>query len=269
MSRLCIHTITTKPWEIEHAIEQYAAVGVKGISIWQQAVEGKDLKEIRKRVEDSGMEVVSYVRGGFFPSLEPEKRKAAIEHNQAMIEEAAALGAPLLVMVCGAEPRQSLVQSRIHIREGLEALIPHAQTYGVKLGMEPLHPMYADTRSAINTLGQANDIAEELASPWIGVVVDVYHLWWDPTLQEEILRCGKHDNLFAYHICDWRIPTEDMLNDRGLMGEGCIPLAEIGRWVKQAGFVGYEEVEIFSQRWWAEDQDIFLKKIVEAYAEIG
>ena len=265
MEPLCIHTITTKPWEIEVAIQKYAAAGVKGISIWQQAVAGKNLSEVRQLVQDAGMEVVSYVRGGFFPSMDPEKRQSAISHNQQLIEEAAALGAPLLVMVCGAEPRQSLDQSRTHIQEGLEALIPIAEKNQVKLGIEPLHPMYADTRSAINTLGQANDMAEAISSPWVGVVVDVYHLWWDPSLKQEILRCGQYNNLLAYHICDWRVPTEDMLNDRGLMGEGCIPIAEISRWVKQAGFNGFTEVEIFSHRWWAEDQDIFLGKIIEAY----
>lgn len=267
MGSLCIHTITTKPWEIEVAIEKYAAAGVQGISIWQQAVEGKDLAEIRAQVQAAGMEVVSYVRGGFFPSLDPEKRESAIAHNQQLIEEAAALGAPLLVMVCGAEPRQSLELSRKHIQEGLEALLPIAEKNKVQMGIEPLHPMYADTRSAINTMGQANDMAEAINSPWVGVVVDVYHLWWDPTLKQEILRCGQYNNLLAYHICDWRVPTEDMLNDRGLMGEGCIPIAEISRWVKQAGFDGFTEVEIFSNRWWKEDQDIFLGKIIEAYEE--
>ncbi len=265
MPPLCIHTITTKPWDIETAIEKYSHAGVEGISIWQQAVEGKDLQLIQEKVKNAGMKVVSYVRGGFFPSLDPEKRDSAIAHNQKMIEEAAALGAPLLVMVCGAEPRQSLDQSRKQIQDGLESLLPYAEKHGVKLGIEPLHPMYADTRSAINTLGQANDMAEAINSPWVGVVVDVYHLWWDPYLKQEILRCGQHNNLLAYHICDWRIPTEDMLNDRGLMGEGCIPIGEISRWVKQAGFEGLTEVEIFSHRWWAEDQEVFLKKIMEAY----
>ena len=123
--------------------------------------------------------------------------------------------------------------------------------------------MYADTRSAINTLAQANDMAEAFASPWVGVAVDVYHLWWDPALQQEIKRCGK--NLFAFHICDWRIPTRDLLLDRGLMGEGCIPIAQIREWVEATGFNGFHEVEIFSTEYWSGDQQLFLQKIKHAY----
>ena len=127
--------------------------------------------------------------------------------------------------------------------------------------------MYADSRSAINTLSQANDMAEELNSPWVGVAVDVYHLWWDPFLEKEIKRCGENKNLAAFHICDWKTPTTDMLLDRGLMGEGCIPLKKIRSWVEDAGFTGFNEVEIFSTAWWKEDQSAFLNKIIKAYKE--
>ncbi|HEX8038500.1 MAG TPA: sugar phosphate isomerase/epimerase, partial [Chryseosolibacter sp.] len=145
--------------------------------------------------------------------------------------------------------------------------LPHAQSAGVKLAIEPLHPMYADTRSAINTLGQANEMAEAIGSPWAGVAVDVYHLWWDPALETEIKRCGRHGNLLAFHICDWNMPTTDLLLDRGLMGEGCIPVSTIRSWVEEAGFRGFHEVEIFSNRFWKEDQGAFLKKIIRAYRE--
>lgn len=269
LSQLCIHTITTKPWPIETAIEKYSQAGIKGISIWQNAVEGKDLAKIKQMLDDHRMEVVSYVRGGFFPSASEGKRQEAIDHNKRLLEEAAALGAPLLVLVCGADPAQSLPVSRAQIQFGIEACIETAAQHQVRLGIEPLHPMYADTRSAISTLGQANDLAEGIQSEWVGIVVDVYHLWWDPDLEKEIRRCGNNGHLLAYHICDWRIPTADMLNDRGLMGEGCIPLKEIKGYVETAGFRGYHEVEIFSNRWWAADQDEFLGKIVEAYGEIG
>ena len=146
-------------------------------------------------------------------------------------------------------------------------LIPDASAAGIKLTIEPLHPMYADTRSAINTLAQANDMAEELNSPWVGVAVDVYHLWWDPFLEKEIKRCGENGNLMAFHICDWKVPTTDLLLDRGLMGEGCIPVKKIRSWVEAAGFTGFNEVEIFSNAWWKEDQSEFLKKIIKAYKE--
>jgi sugar phosphate isomerase/epimerase len=127
--------------------------------------------------------------------------------------------------------------------------------------------MYADTRSAINTLAQANDMASELNSPLVGVAVDVYHLWWDPTLEQEIKRCGKNNHLFAFHICDWNVPTNDFLWDRGLMGEGCIPVGKIRGWVGETGFDGFYEVEIFSTKFWNEDQSQFLKKIITAYKE--
>ena len=127
--------------------------------------------------------------------------------------------------------------------------------------------MYADTRSAINTIAQANDLAEALNSPWVGVAVDVYHLWWDPSLESEIKRCGRNNNLLAFHICDWKSPTTDMLNDRGLMGEGCIPLRKIRSWVEDTGFQGFIEVEIFSNEYWKMDQSEFLGKIVKAYKE--
>ena len=171
----------------------------------------------------------------------------------------------MLVLVCGSHPGQSLETSRNQIREGIRAILPAAEEAGVRLAIEPLHPMYADDRSAINTLKQANEMVEALGSPRLGVAVDVYHVWWDPGLREQILRCGKHGHLFAFHLCDWLTPTRHMLLDRGLMGEGCIPLREITEWMEEAGFRGYHEVEIFSERWWGVDQGGFLDRIVEAY----
>jgi sugar phosphate isomerase/epimerase len=263
--RLCLHTITTRPWSIEEAARKYAAAGIRWISVWRDALEGRDLLRVEQMLRDEGLAVASLVRGGFFASVDPEKRKEAIAENRRALEEAAAVNAPLLVLVCGADPRQSLVDSREQIREGIEVLIPMAGELGVKLGIEPLHPMYADTRSAINTLKQANDMVEVIGSGQVGVVVDVYHLWWDPDLETEIRRCGELDRLFAFHICDWKVPTGDMLNDREIMGRGCIPLAKIRNWVEETGFQGPMEVEIFSTHHWSRDQDEYLKDIIEAY----
>ena len=214
------------------------------------------------------VEVVSYVRGGFFPQGTKEKRQAAVQQNIDMLEEAAAIGAPLLVLVCGADPEAGLEKSREQIRDGIEMILPKARELGVKLGIEPLHPMYADTRSAINTLKQANDMVAQIGDEMVGVVVDVYHLWWDDELEGEIGRAGEEGALLAYHICDWKVPTNHMLTDRGLMGEGCIPLGKITDWVYRAGFTGFEEVEIFSEQYWAMDQGVFLEKIVEAYRKL-
>ena len=185
--------------------------------------------------------------------------------NRLAIDEAEALGCPMVVLVCGAEPRIPLAQSREQIKAGIEAILPYAEQANVKLAIEPLHPMYADTRSGINTMEQANEMAEYFQSDFVGVAVDVYHLWWDPHLEKEIYRCGDNDNLFAFHICDWLSPTVDMLNDRGLMGDGCINVKEIRGWVEKAGFDGFNEVEIFSNKHWSEDQHVFLDKIKSAY----
>lgn len=267
LSQLCIHTITTNPWKIEEAAKKYSAAGVKGITVWRDALDGRNIKQTGEMLREHDLTIVSLCRGGFFPHKDLSKRKQAIDDNRKAIEEAAELGTKMLVLVCGADPSQSLEESRKQIRDGIAAVIPDASAAGVKLTIEPLHPMYADTRSAINTLAQANDMAEELNSPWVGIAVDVYHLWWDTNLEKEIKRCGENGNLMAFHICDWKVPTTDMLLDRGLMGEGCIPLKQIRSWVEDAGFTGFNEVEIFSNVYWKEEQSQFLKKIITAYKE--
>ena len=267
LNRCCIHTITTKPWSLTESVDNYLAAGVKGISVWQNAVEGMTHAQAGELIRRNGLDVVSYVRGGFYPSTSAAERAKAIEHNKKLIEEAAALGAPLIVLVCGASPDQPLEVSRQQIREGIEATIPLAQQLGVKLAIEPLHPMYAADRSAINTLAQANDMAEAIGSPMVGIAVDVYHLWWEPNLEAEIKRCGAHNHLLAYHVCDWKVNTVDLLNDRGLMGEGCIDLKKISQWVDQTGFDGYVEVEIFSNIHWQTDQHEFLKKITTSFVD--
>jgi sugar phosphate isomerase/epimerase len=267
ISKLCIHTITTKPWNIEEAAQHFSAAGVKGISVWRDALEGRDIKQTGRLLLDHGLSIVSLCRGGFFAHRDLNKRKSAIDDNRRAIDEAARLGAPLLVLVCGADPSQSLGESRKQIQDGIGELISHASSAGIKLAIEPLHPMYADTRSAINTMIQANDMASALNSPWVGVAVDVYHVWWDPSLDNEIKRCGENGHLMAFHICDWKSPTTDFLLDRGLMGEGCIRVKQIRSWVEAAGFNGFNEVEVFSTTHWKENQSEYLQKIIKAYKE--
>jgi len=264
-SKLCVHTLTTKPWNLRQCVENYSAAGIHGITIWRNVLEGQNLKESKKLLDDFGMNVVSVARGGFFPSVEKEKRQAAIDDNLFCIDQATAVGAPVIVLVCGADGRQPLEKSRDQIREGILKILPQAKAAGVKLAIEPLHPMYAGDRSAINTLAQANQMAEEINSEFMGIAVDVYHLWWDNNLQQEIIRCGKNGKLFAFHVCDWNVPTTDFLNDRGLMGDGCIPVKQIRGWVEETGFSGYNEVEIFSDKYWAANQNEYLEKIKNAY----
>jgi len=267
LSRLCIHTITTKPWQIEEAAKNFAAAGVEGITVWRDALEGRNIKLTGKLLREHDLTIVSLCRGGFFPAKDLNKRKLAIDDNRRAIDEAVELGTSMIVLVCGADPSQPLEESRKQILDGIAAILPEAAVAGVKLAIEPLHPMYADTRSAINTLAQANDLAEVLNSPSVGVAIDVYHVWWDPSLEKEIKRCGANGNLLAFHICDWKVPTSDLLLDRTLMGEGCIPIKQIRSLVEAAGFTGFNEVEIFSTEYWKYDQAEFLKKIITAYKE--
>ncbi len=265
LSRLCIHTQTHRPWDLKTSLREFNRVGVKAISIWRHLIEGQDIMEIYRLLKQLDMEVVSLVRGGFFASADSEIRRKAIGDNLRAIGEAESIGSGMIVLVCGADPRQSLDDSRDQIMEGIAQILPRAAEAGIRLAIEPLHPVYAADRSAINTLAEANDMAEALQSEWVGVAVDVYHVWWDPRLEEQIRRCGRMGKLFSYHVCDWKVDTSDLLSDRGLMGEGCIPLKQIRSWMEQSGFEGYHEVEIFSERYWSMDQQEYLDRVIDAY----
>ena len=268
LSNLCIHTITNKPWSLRQALEAYTEKGIGGISVWEQDIRNSTAKNAGELIRQFPIQVVSYVRGGFFADISSSQRDQSVEWNKSMIIEAAEIGAPLLVLVCGAHPDQSLEQSRKQIQQGIEQILPVAQEYNIRLGIEPLHPMYAYKRSAINTLTQANDLVEDINDVLLGVVIDVYHLWWDPLLKPEIFRAGQSGKIFGLHICDYKMPMNDILNDRGLMGEGCINVTQIMNWVYEAGFTGMTEVEIFSDKYWAMDQEKFLDLIVDAYRKI-
>jgi len=265
LSRCAIHTITTKQWDLPTACTKFAAAGVPGVGVWRQWLEGRPLAESAKLLGDHGLTAVSLVRGGFFTAPDLAKRQAAIDENRRCLDEAAAIGASQVVLVCGADPAVRLGEARQHITDGIAACIPHAAEVGVKLAIEPLHPMYADCRSAVNTVGQSNDIIDTVGDEWVGIAVDAYHVWWDPKIEKEIARAGRR--ICGFHVCDWRTPTVDFLNDRGLMGEGCIDLPYLRGLVETAGFDGPIEVEIFSDRLWKKDPDEYLAEITQAYLE--
>jgi sugar phosphate isomerase/epimerase len=269
LSRLCLHTITTKPWPLAEAVRRYAAAGVRGITVWRDAIAGGDAGAAGRLIRDHGLVPVSLCRGGFFAASSAEARARAIDDNRRCLDEAKALGAPMIVLVCGAVPGQPLTVSRGQIRDAIASILPDAAAAGIKLAIEPLHPMYAAERSAVNTVSQARSICRELRSNWLGVAIDVFHVWWDDRLEAEIAACGREGTRFAFHLCDWKPAMTDLLNDRGLLGEGCIPIAEIRAWVERAGFEGFHEVEIFSERHWAGDQGRFLEQIKEAYLQHG
>lgn len=265
LERLAIHTMTTKPWDLPTTCEKYAKAGVPGVGVWRQWLDGRPLEESKKMLDDHGLKAVSLVRGGFFPGLNSIECGLALDDNRLALDQAAAIGAPQVVLVCGARPELSLAENRKQITEGIADCIDHAKSVSVKLSIEPLHPMYADCRSAVNTIGHSNDIIDQVGEEWVGIAADVYHIWWDPQLESEIQRAGKR--IIGFHVCDWLTPTNDFLNDRGLMGEGCIDNRGIRKRVEGAGFDGWIEVEIFSNRWWAADQDAYLDKIKSAYSE--
>jgi sugar phosphate isomerase/epimerase len=265
LSKLCVHTQTNRPWDLERCVIEYERAGIRGVSVWRHLLKETPPARARLILEKHGMEAVSLVRGGFFAASSGSQRRRAIDDNRTALEEAHEIGAPLLVLVCGADPSQSPAFSREQIREGIMKILPEAEAAGVRLAIEPLHPMYAADRSAIVTLRQANDLAESIASECVGVAVDLFHVWWDPDLRAEIARCGAMNRLFAFHICDWKPDMTHMLNDRGVMGEGCIDVKLIRSWIESAGFKGYHEVEIFSDRYWRMDQVQYLELICNAY----
>lgn len=265
LTRLAVHTITNKPWSLRQCVDAYARAGVGGISVWRNVVELIGIDEAARIVRGSGLRVPALVRGGFFVAGDDDGRRRAVDDNRRCIDEAAAIGAEMVVLVCGARPGTPLPDARKQIADGIAAVLPHATERKVKLAIEPLHPMYAADRSAINRMAEARQVCEQLRSPWLGIAVDVYHVWWDPDLPEEIATAGRQGTLFGFHVCDWRVETRDLLNDRGLMGDGCIDLRGIRQMVESAGFAGAIEVEVFSNEYWAMDQDEYLKRIVLAY----
>lgn len=265
LSRLCIHTMTTKPWSLQEACAGYAKAGVRGITVWRQHLENVRHEDARRVMDDNGLTCVSLCRGGFFPADTAAGRQAAIDDNKRAIAEAAGVGAPMVVLVCGAVPGMPLSEARKWIGDGISFVLPEAEAAGVKLAIEPLHPMYADTRSAVVTLRQANDMVEAIDHAMLGVAVDVYHVWWDPELSDQLQRAGG--SIFAFHVCDWRVPTRDILNDRALMGAGCIPIKGIRETVERAGFEGWIEAEIFSDEHWASDPSAYVDRIAQAYRD--
>jgi sugar phosphate isomerase/epimerase len=267
LDRLCIHTVTTKPWSLDIAVDQFARAGVPGIAVWRDVIADRDVAAAGRLIRDAGLGVVSLVRGGFFPATDKKGRREAIKENRRAIDEAEKLGSPLICIVCGADPNQPLGESRKQILDALSELAPEAANAGVRLAIEPLHPMYADTRSAIVTLKDANDACEELGIDNVGVAIDVYHVWWDPDLEGQIRRTGELGKLFAFHVCDWRVPTRDFFRDRVIMGEGCIEVTKIRRLVDEAGYQGFIEVELFSNDYWTSDQSPYLQRIIQAYRD--
>ena len=258
---LSLNTITVRErWNLREMIEGCARHRIRGISPWRDKLAQMGAKEAARAIRGNGLTVTGLCRGGMFPAADRKGRKAAIDDNLRAIDDAAVLEARCLVLVVGGLPPGSkdLAGAREMVRDGIGGVLDHARSAGVPLAIEPLHPMYCADRACVNTLAQALDLCDELdrsASGAVGVVVDVYHVWWDPLLRTEIERAGDK-RLLAFHISDWLVPTADLLTDRGMMGDGVIDLPLIRSWMEQAGYRGFQEVEILSSgNWWRRDPD--------------
>ena len=259
-----------KKWKLDQIIDGCVRHGIGGIAPWRDQVADLGLDEAAKRIEDAGLLVSGLCRGGMFPAVDAAGLQANIDDNRTAIDEAVKLGAECLVLVVGGVPEGSknLEQARAQVFDGISAVLEHARANQMPLAIEPLHPMYAADRACVNTMAQALDFADQLGDG-VGVAADVYHIWWDPDLEQQIARAGKNNQLLAYHVCDWLVPTSDMLLDRGMMGDGIIELKKIRKWIEDAGFQGLCEIEIFSaNNWWEKDPDDVLKTCVERHQSV-
>jgi sugar phosphate isomerase/epimerase len=268
-----------KQADLSGIIDACARHRIAAISPWRDQVEAIGLKSAKRTIKDAGLKLSGYCRGGLFPA-DDAHRSEMRDDNRRYVDEAAALGAPCLIVVAGglpqyarpgSAPSKDIVGARAEIEDGLAELLAYARSARLPLALEPLHPMYCADRAAVNTLAHALDIAARLdpqQTGALGVAVDVYHTWWDPDLYASIARAGRDKRILAYHVCDWLVPTKDMLNDRGMMGDGVVELPRIRAAVEAAGYAGLIEAEIFSEHWWAQPIDTVLATCVERYRTV-
>jgi sugar phosphate isomerase/epimerase len=267
-SLLSINSMTVKPWSLEQLLAGCARAGISAISPWRDIVQACGVERAGKLIRDHGMTVTGLCRGGMFPGADDAGRRAALDDNRRAIDEAAAIGAQCLVLVVGGLPKGSrdIADARKQVRDALAALLPYARQAKIPLAIEPLHPMFAADRACVNTLAHANDLCDELGDG-AGVAVDVYHVWWDPDLAQQIARAGKR--ILAYHVNDWLVPTTELLLDRGMMGDGVIDLRAIRGMVEATGYAGHCEVEILSaENWWKRDPDEVLRICIERHQTV-
>jgi sugar phosphate isomerase/epimerase len=239
-------------YTMAQAVDACLAQGITAIAPWRDQVQAIGLSEAARIVRSNNLRVTGLCRGGMFPAADKDGLAAAIDDNKRAIDEAVAIQAECLVMVVGGLPKDSrdLTAARAMVADGMAAILPYAQANGMPLAIEPLHPMYSADRACINTLEQALDLCD-LLGDGVGVVIDAYHVWWDPKLYSQIARAGAGRRILAHHICDWLVPTRDLLLDRGMMGDGVIDLRSLRVEIEKAGYHGPQEVEIFSsENWW-------------------
>jgi sugar phosphate isomerase/epimerase len=265
IQRLSLNQITTQRWSVREAVDGCMRAGIPYIALWREKVAETGLQESARIVRDAGLRVSSLCRGGWFDAATAAERQARLDDNRRAIEEAATIGTDLLVLVCGPAANRDIGAARAYVEESIARLLPFAAEHGVKLGIEPLHPMYAGDRSVIVTLAQANQIVQRLNHSHLGVVIDAYHVWWDPEIYAQI--AAARGRIQGFHVCDWLVPTPDMLLGRGMMGDGVIELGRLRQAVESAGYTGPIEVEIFNQAIWDTPGDAVLALMIQRYLE--
>lgn len=282
LARLSLNTATTKRWTLQEAVDGAVRAGLGSIGLWRDRVHEAGVTESAKIVADAGLRVSSLCRGGFLTAEDDRAAKDALDDNRRAIVEAATLGTRELVMVVGGLPASTepgrpaqpgtggrdLVGARQRVADRIGELAPFAAGHGVRLVLEALHPIFAADRAVISTLGQALDMAEPFPADVVGVVVDTYHVWWDPDLQRQIARAGAAGRIAGYQVCDWILPlASDALLSRGHVGDGFIDFPTITRWVAEAGYAGDVEVEIFNESIWDAPGDETVAALAARYLE--
>jgi sugar phosphate isomerase/epimerase len=276
---LSLNTATVrKQGDLLQIADACARHGIHAIDPWRDQVAAVGLDCAVRAVRDTGLELSGYCRGGMFTS-DATRRVEVRDDNRRAVDEAKALGAPCIVLVVGGLPQYSragsapskdIAAARGQVEDAIAEMMDYATTAKMPLAIEPLHPAYAADRACVNTTKQALDICDRLdpkRTGALGVALDVYHIWWDPELSSQISRAGR-DRLLAFHVCDWLVPTKDILNDRGMMGDGAIDIKSVRRAVEAAGFAGYSEIEIFSEDWWAKPMDEVLRTCIERHRTV-
>ena len=276
---LSLNTATVrKQGNLVEIIEACARHGIRAIDPWRDQVAAVGLERAVRAVRDAGLELTGYCRGGMFVADAPHRIEAR-DDNRRAVDEAKALGAPCIVLVVGGLPQYSrpgsaaskdIAAARAQVDDGIAEMMEYARQANMPLAIEPLHPSYAGDRACVNTTKQALDICDRLdpkRTGALGVALDVYHIWWDPDLMPQITRAGK-DRLLAFHVCDWLVPTKDILTDRGMMGDGVIDIKSVRGAVEAQGFAGYSEIEIFSNDWWNKSIDEVLKTCIERHRTV-
>jgi sugar phosphate isomerase/epimerase len=276
---LSLNTATVrKQGDLVQIVEACARHGIRAIDPWRDQVAAIGLDRAVAAVRAAGLELSGYCRGGMFTS-DAARRIEVRDDNRRAIDEAVALGAPCIVLVVGGLPQYSrpgsavsrdIVKARTQVEDAIAEMLAYARDAGMPLAIEPLHPAYAADRACVNTTMQALDICDQLdpqRSGALGVALDVYHIWWDPEVLPQIARAGR-ERLLAFHVCDWLVPTKDILNDRGMMGDGVIDIRSLRSAVEAEGFSGYSEIEIFSNQWWERPMDEVLQTCIERHRSV-